>query len=210
MPPAPACAPCSAQKGAWNEQERLFPISFDVVAGDQVPKDLNLAPNIMTRIQKQERFSYATQNKVYFRSRVGCDCVRHPVFTPCPEWLPPPGAPFGRWFGYVPGVGFVREGQIRVLESPVSVTREGVTVTVEQVVLDPERTALVYSVEGIPATAVVSSPMDQHCPYEVSLRLPDGTPDAPGEPGWDPILGIWLPAPLRLPARASGVNDASW
>jgi hypothetical protein len=87
--------------------------------------------------------------------------------------MPGMAAAIGRWLGYVPGIGFIRQGQIRILPQPVSVTREGITVTVDQVILNQERTALVYSVKGIPSTAIVSSPEHQHCSYKVSLRLPD-------------------------------------
>ncbi|MDM7972874.1 MAG: hypothetical protein QUT27_07445, partial [candidate division Zixibacteria bacterium] len=76
---------------------------------------------------------------------------------------------------YVPGVGLVREGQVRALPEPASVTRDGVTVVVEQVIANRERTALVYTVEGIPNDAVVTQPKTPRCDYAVSLRLPDGS-----------------------------------
>src|SRR5688572_24309471 len=41
----------------------------------------------------------------------------------------------GRSLGYIPGVGFVQPASLRVLVEPVHQTREGVTVTIEQVVV---------------------------------------------------------------------------
>src|SRR5690349_2544830 len=45
----------------------------------------------------------------------------------------------GRSLGYIPGVGFVQPASLRVLAEPVHETRDGVTVTIEQVVVDAER-----------------------------------------------------------------------
>ena len=56
------------------------------------------------------------------------------------------------WLGYVPGVGFVnQEDGLRVLETPVSQTRDGITVTIEEGLIDAEHTWLTYSA-GIEAS----------------------------------------------------------
>lgn len=143
---------------------------LDVVAGDQVPKDLDLAPNIMNRIQKRKGVHMQTRTKLL--SAVVLVAI---VLTVLFYTVPGMASAIGRWFGYVPGIGLVGEGQVRALADPVSVTREGVTVTVDQVILNPERTALVYSVDGIPDTAMIKG-LDETCSYMVSLRLPDGRP----------------------------------
>ena len=55
-------------------------------------------------------------------------------------------------FGYIPGVGIVEQSSgIRVLAKPVSVKKNGITVTVNQVVADATRTFMAYSVVGIPS-----------------------------------------------------------
>lgn len=55
-----------------------------------------------------------------------------------------------RWLGYVPEIGFVETGEgLRVLQTPVTQERDGVTITVEQVVADADRTTVVYTVEGL-------------------------------------------------------------
>lgn len=152
--------------------EKRYSHILDVVAGDQVPGDLDLAPNILTRIQKKKGIPMQPRTRVITAATLAAIVLLIVLFSTVPGLA----EAVGRWFGYVPGVGFVREGQIRTLAGPVSLTREGVTVTVEQVVLDPERTALVYSVEGIPSAAIVTNPEEQRCAYKVSLRLPDGSP----------------------------------
>jgi len=71
--------------------------------------------------------------------------------------------------GYIPGVGLVEEGGgIRVLAEPVSVKRDGITITVEQVVGDATRTIVVYQIDGIP-TGVSGFPMCANPPFLRSL-----------------------------------------
>ena len=60
----------------------------------------------------------------------------------------------GKSLGYIPGVGFVDQtAQLRVLAEPVTITRDGVTITITEAVLSADKTVLVYRVEGIPADA---------------------------------------------------------
>ena len=80
-----------------------------------------------------------------------------------------------RLLGYVPGVGFVNLEETRVLMAPVEVTRNGLTLRVEQVLARPDRTVIVIRSEGLP-------PEDQLWPhgaredsdYQPRLRLSDG------------------------------------
>lgn len=82
-------------------------------------------------------------------------------------------AAFQRWFGYIPGVGLVEEGQILFLDEPVAVTREGVTLTVEQAVLNQDETVLLYSVEGVSESAWDTPLEEPLCQYDVSLKFTD-------------------------------------
>lgn len=80
-----------------------------------------------------------------------------------------------RLLGYVPGVGFVNLEETRVLTAPVEVTRNGVTLRVEQVLARPDGTMIVIRSEGLP-------PEDQLWPhgareegdFQPQLGLPDG------------------------------------
>lgn len=76
--------------------------------------------------------------------------------------------------GYVPGVGTVEHtSSLRILTEPVKVTREAVTVTVEQAVLSNEKTVIVYSYHTPASDSVLPErTMDERMP---SLLLPNGT-----------------------------------
>lgn len=52
--------------------------------------------------------------------------------------------------GYVPGYGFVDLDAVRILPAPVSMTQDGVTMTVKQVIAGPEETIVVIGGEGLP------------------------------------------------------------
>lgn len=84
----------------------------------------------------------------------------------------------GRILGYIPGIGLVDQTvPLRVLVEPVSVTREGITLTIEQVVLSTDRTVLVYKVEGIPEDAYARGQG-----FSVSSSVnPEGTPEVTHE-----------------------------
>jgi hypothetical protein len=74
----------------------------------------------------------------------------------------------GRALGYIPGVGIVDQSvPLRVLAEPVSQTRDGLTITVKEVVLGADKTTFVLSME-----------MDGQswgpCLAFQELRLPDG------------------------------------
>ena len=79
------------------------------------------------------------------------------------------------WLGYVPGVGFVdQEGGLRVLEAPVSQTREDITVTIVDGLIDAERTRLTFYFEGIRQELKPLSEDEAGCSDTPSLLLPNG------------------------------------
>lgn len=87
-------------------------------------------------------------------------------------------------FGYVPGVGLVESTNgLRILAEPVSVTREGVTLTITNVFVYQDRVELMYKVDGIKESYNVAPDMcGSYHPDngfwsdgDADLRLPDGT-----------------------------------
>jgi len=74
-----------------------------------------------------------------------------------------------------PGIGFVQTNNLRVLAQPVSQTHQGVTVTVEQVTVDSDRTIIIYKTEGLTIAAANSQGEGASFGAPTSLRLPDGT-----------------------------------
>lgn len=84
-------------------------------------------------------------------------------------------------FGYIPGIGMVSQSApVRTLAEPVSQTRDGITITVKQAVLDAEHSVLIYQVDGLPAGSRFSGPlgsgeMPPACMQIPVLHLPDGS-----------------------------------
>jgi hypothetical protein len=83
----------------------------------------------------------------------------------------------GRLTGYIPGIGFVQKDSLRVLAEPVSQTQDGITVSIEQVFVDSERTIIIYKTEGLTIAAANSQGEGGGNPFGSVqlLRLPDGT-----------------------------------
>jgi hypothetical protein len=90
----------------------------------------------------------------------------------------------GRTLGYIPGVGLVENNTgMRVLAEPVSVTRDGVTVTVSSVLVYQDRVELIYEIAGAPPEYYNShDACGSYHPHgnfwsdaDADLRLPDGT-----------------------------------
>lgn len=80
-----------------------------------------------------------------------------------------------RLFGYVPNVGIIdQSSEIRVLAEPITQVREGYTVTIEQAVLNNEKTMIVYSYILPPNFSMPDAinTTSTEAPY---LLLPDGT-----------------------------------
>ncbi len=78
-------------------------------------------------------------------------------------------------FGYVPGVGFVANDQpLRILEAPVVMERDGITLTVKEGLADADRTTIVYTVEGIRREQRPVSEAGPTCSTSDRLHLEDG------------------------------------
>jgi len=81
----------------------------------------------------------------------------------------------GRLTGYIPGIGFVQTNSLRVLAEPVSQTREGISVTIEQVIVDAERMVIIYKTEGLTIEAANSKGEGATFGSPHLLLLPDGS-----------------------------------
>jgi len=66
--------------------------------------------------------------------------------------IPGVAAAIGKLIGYVPNVGLVENtGDLRILDQSYSMTREGVTLTINYVLVDKDHVELIYDVHGIAA-----------------------------------------------------------
>jgi hypothetical protein len=76
----------------------------------------------------------------------------------------------GRSLGYIPGVGVVdQSAPIRVLAEPIMMERDGVTVTISQVVANAESTFVAYALDGI----LIHRNSPSMCSASPSLQLPN-------------------------------------
>ncbi|MBK7453648.1 MAG: PD40 domain-containing protein [Anaerolineales bacterium] len=86
----------------------------------------------------------------------------------------------GRSLGYIPGIGIIDQSTpIRVLAEPVSQTRDGITITVSDVVLTSGKTVVIYTVENIPQEKLSRDVAAPGCGSNLAdrtqLKLSDGT-----------------------------------
>jgi hypothetical protein len=86
-------------------------------------------------------------------------------------------AEFAKLLGYIPGVGLVDENSpIRVLAEPVSVTRDGVTMSVTSAFLTTEKSIINYGASGVPLSAYpIGEAGKGGCIETDYFLLPDGT-----------------------------------
>ncbi len=78
-------------------------------------------------------------------------------------------------FGYIPGVGVVETSSpLRVLAEPVSQTRDGITVTVQESVASADKTVIIFTIENIPIDKLSHQEDQPGCGMMAEIRLPDG------------------------------------
>jgi hypothetical protein len=146
---------------------------LDDIARDSVPEDLNLLPGVLAKVQKMGKRPMTASVKWVMA------VVLLAVFlTVAFIGVPRVAAAVKALLGYIPGVGVVaQDAPIRVLEGPVSITREGVTVTVRDAIITSNKTMVEFPVfSGVPVSAYPSeSGLGQGCAARIYLRLPDGT-----------------------------------
>lgn len=97
-------------------------------------------------------------------------------------------AEFAKLFGYIPGAGIVDQSKpIRVLAEPVSVTRDGITITVTSATLTADRTQIQYRIFGVPGSAYPDQEDVVGCMPHEYLRLADGTQLSQINGGYEPV-----------------------
>ena len=172
--------------------------------------DMNPSPDFEEKVRRAVAVPSPNPE---FVNRLRNELVRGPVrmkprFVLKPAWavafvvalailvlsLPGVAAAVGRLLGYVPNVGLVENtGSLRMLAEPVSVTRDGVTLTITSVFVYADHVELIYEVKGIDPSNDGGGPqnaaedMKAFCgpmasfdgnylsDGDAALRLPDGT-----------------------------------
>jgi len=140
--------------------------ALENIARRGVPENINLWPNISVRLERKSLMTTLRTRPVLLLLTIllALTLLTGVVYA------------IGRLTGYIPGIGFVETSSLRVLAEPVTVTREGITVSIEQVVADSERTIIVYKTEGL-TIAAANSKGEGGGPFGSPplLHLPDGT-----------------------------------
>lgn len=164
--------------------------------------DLNPSPEFEEKVR---RALEAPEAKPEFVQRLRKELVGRPVkmkpkFILRPAWVivavllllamiasaPAAVKALKKLFGYVPGVGLVDNSSgMRTLVEPVSVTRDGATLTVTQALVYPDHVQLIYEVSGIAPENDWNYAEDGATNFpafcgsspdgDAKLRLPDGT-----------------------------------
>jgi hypothetical protein len=184
---------------------------LDSAASSHIPDDLNLFPLVAARLNQRRTFMQTLRARpvmVIIIVVLALSLLTGVVYA------------IGRLTGYIPGIGFVQKDSLRVLAEPVSQTKDGITVSIEQVVVDSERTVIIYKTEGLTIAAANSKGEGGGNPFGSVqlLRLPDGSTlkestDYTGTP--EPILdsikteGGWPNYVQRLvyPPVSANVNE---
>lgn len=80
----------------------------------------------------------------------------------------------GRSLGYIPGIGLVdNSSPLRVLAEPVSLTRDGITVTVAEVILSTDKTVIRFAADPVSSEKLAQDAMG--CEMSAELELPGGS-----------------------------------
>jgi hypothetical protein len=119
-----------------------------------------------------------------------------------------------RLFGYIPGVGIIDpSAPIRVLVQPVSVSKDGVSITVSSATLTADKTHIDYRVFGVAREAYPSDENTSGCMEREGLRLPDGTFLRPHNQDLAPVPAGVNQAVFVLPCipgTLAGKAPANW
>jgi hypothetical protein len=135
------------------------------IARRGVPENTNLWPNIAARIERKSPM-------VILRSR---PLVAILIVFLILLVLSGTAYALGRVLGYIPGIGMVEQtASLRALEGPAFVEREGIRLTVVNVIASSTSTSVRFQVEWITAPPTTGD-FDTSCQGTPLVILPDGT-----------------------------------
>lgn len=146
---------------------------LDEISLEHVPQDLNLLPGILAQIQKGNQSTRKPRNKFVLAFVLTMILLVVLVFT-----VPGVASAMRKMLGFIPGIGMVDQTTpLRVLARPVTDSRDGFTITVENAVIDSQHTVITYKVEGPfeAETTQSNGDLTNVCFNAAELRLPNGT-----------------------------------
>jgi hypothetical protein len=137
-------------------KNKLLKNRLEIIAQRGVPEDINLWPRISGQLNGSSSMSHYRLKPILsiLIAGFGLLLLSGAVYA------------FGRTLGYIPNIGLVDNSSgIRMLAEPVAETREGVTLTISNVIAYNDRVELIYDVKGI-------SPENDGSKSEDARRLP--------------------------------------
>jgi len=157
---------------------------LDDVAKDYIPNNTNLVPHLAARLGKRSSLMKQIRTRPIMAMVIALLIL-----------LALSGVVYalGRAFGYIPGLGLVENNTgMRMLEEPASVTRDGVTLTIKQLLVYSDHIQMVYETSGIAPENISYSAADGNTSPKAFcggtnigdyantegdpiIRLPDGT-----------------------------------
>jgi hypothetical protein len=171
---------------------------LDDIARDHVPENTNLLPQITARIDKERKLAMKTKTRLLIVALIVLSAVAVTLVS-----FPGVVTAMQRLFGYIPGVGIVEQNApIRVLAAPVTVTRQGVSITVTSATLTADQTHIEYRIFGVPRNAYPDNEAITGCIEREALVLPDGARLVPAQ-NFPPVPGSVNQAVLVIPCIAN-------
>lgn len=144
---------------------RTYRDVLDIAARPYVPDELDLFPRIAARLER----------KTFIQTLRARPALAILIVLVALSLLTGIAYAVGRSLGYIPGVGLVEDGApVRTLAEPVTQTRQGVTLTVTDVVLTVDQTVVLFSLEGVPWQALSHEGNVPGCSETPYIRLSDG------------------------------------
>lgn len=146
-----------------------FPELLDEIARPHIPEELDLYPRLMEVLRQERR---APLWRIWRYHPVAAVLLALLILAA----LAGVAYALGSALGYIPGVGVIQQdATLRILEQPVSLTRQGITLTVHQAVLSSDKSVVLFSVEGVPWEALSHEEDVPGCSGQAYLHLPDGS-----------------------------------
>ena len=167
-----------------------------------VPADTNLWPHIAERVERK-KFMQTIRTRPALALSIALLAL---------ALLSSVVYAIGKVTGFIPGVGIIDQSvPLRILTEPVVAEREGLTVTVSQVVADSDHTFVAYAIDGL----FWSAEGRTMCGVLPSLQLPDGITLNAVSGGYGPRGGrvgdpMNFKTTVDYPAIPAGVDDVTF
>jgi len=141
---------------------------LDEIARAHIPDDFDLFPGLVEQVRREKQ---APLRRIWRYHPVAAVLLALLILAA----LAGVAYALSNALGYIPGIGVIQQdATLRILEQPLSLTRQGITLTVHQAVLSADKSVVLFSVEGVPWEALSHEEDEPGCSGQAFLRLPNG------------------------------------